>query len=274
MLGAIRASEAIIVAFKNHLEVQQPDACLAIETHLYDQTIRSPSCTSMLDIGKHLWLNRSRWTRLINEYVDPEALKRFINDSQRIYQGRCRDGATSNMLFKDPVRSEKKHRWGGCLMGVTFHGKPSPTLTLYSRTCYIGYIGFLDASIASVLAKYIADYTSMISFRWHITSQQLHCFKSLPFIYTQADLYSQLNHYIKTKGVKRKPKLNSTWVHLVKWQERILEAFNEYGADMINHEKYGPFRRVKRRWLEHEGHLHKNIPPSLKVHDLDFEEWL
>ena len=161
-------------------------------------------------------------------------------------------------------------------MGATFRGDPknNPTLTFYSRTTYIGYMGLLDAAIAHVMTHYITDDPSRIRFRWHISSAQLHCFKTLPFIFSQPDLYDKLNHCnrsLRRSAVSFRKRVAPTWYHLTKWYAKILEAFDKHGVDMINHEKYGPYKRIKRRWLEHERHLDKNIPPSVQCTELDFE---
>jgi hypothetical protein len=200
-----------------------------------------------------------------------DALQLFIEQAQLILGGGARKGATAVMRFRDPVRSEKKHRWGGCLQCATFRGqvhKNKPTLTFYSRTTYMGYIGLLDAAIAYVLAREIGE-PGLTQFRWVLTDMQLHAFKTLPFVFSQPDLFAQLNRFAKSR--RGKPK-SPTWKHLVNWYRKILAAYNEHGVDMLDLEKYGPFRRIKRRWLEHMRHVDKGAPPPLGVEELDFEK--
>jgi len=265
-------SKAMHYTIRNHLDCLKPDAVLNIETHIFNTCIVAHTCKYDLDIGKHVWLNKQRWSRLVREYISKAAVERFITDAQYIFAGNARKGATANMLFNDPVRSEKKHRWGGCLMGATFRGDEDsyPTITFYSRTTYIGYMGLLDAAIAHVMAREIAS-PKQIAFRWYITSQQLHHFKTLPYIYSQPDLMKKLSKYAKN------PRLVSSsaspaWIHITKWYQKVLEAYKLYGTDMLEQEKYGPFRRIKRRWLEYKGYLDKNVPPSLTLDQLTFEK--
>jgi hypothetical protein len=275
-----------------HLNNPAPDACLNIETHLFNVTLSCDDAEDFdLDVGKHLWLNRSRWSRLMKEYVPREGLDRFIRQCVEILRGEARHGATANMLFRDPDRYAKKHRWGGCLMGLTFRAGPKgfpPVLTMYSRTTYIGYMGFLDMAIATRIVKEIKDvYQNSfitgdeddetagdppwlpIQFRWHLSSMQLHAFKSLPYIFSQQDLLVRLKH--NAQRVKRgDTRMPPSWLYLSKWYNKILEHYKLFGVKMLEHEKYGPFKRIKRRWLEHNRYLTKHIPPTLLVADLGF----
>lgn len=270
-------SEAVMDYHLNH---KAPDACLNIETHLFNVTlVCGDASTFNLDVGKHLWLNRSRWSRLMKEYVPKDGLDRFIGQCCEILRGEARHGATANMLFRDPDRYAKKHRWGGCLMGLTFRAGPKdqpPTLTMYSRTTYIGYMGFLDMAIASRICQEITTRMGCIAlpiqFRWHLASMQLHAFKSLPFIFSQPNLLARLEHNAHELNSDKPYSMPPSWMYLAKWYNKILEHYAQWGTDMLAHEKYGPFKRIKRRWLEHKRYLKKNIPPTLLVKDLDFEK--
>lgn len=265
--------EAVSEALTSLLHDPEPDAVLNIESHLFNVTIEADRCEYDLDIGRELWLNRSRWSRLTREYVPSDALEQFISQANEILNGDARLGATANMMFHDPKRYDKKHRWGGCLMGATFRGdnkKSGPaTLTFFSRTSYIGYMGFMDAAIACVLARHIRE-GERIAFRWHLSSMQLHCFKTLPYVFSQPDLMKQLEFNARALRSGKRRKMSPTERNMAKWYNKILEAFDEYGTDMLDHEKYGPFKRIKRRWLEHKGHSEKAPPPSLKLDKLDF----
>jgi hypothetical protein len=275
---------------RHQLNCPEPDAVLSIETHLFNVTLAANSCQYHLDVGKELWLNQSRWSRLIKEYVAAEALERFISQCLEIVNGDARLGATANFLFRDPDRYAKKHRWGGCLMGAVFRGdnkKSGPaTLTFYSRTTYMGYMGMLDACIAHCMANeitrrwigvdHVKNYMMAddhnIQFRWHIGSMQLHAFKTLPFIFSQPDLFSRLKFLASQPKAKD---MTPTWKHTSNWYRKIREHWDGAGHDVdtfLNGEKYGPFRRIKRRWCEHMGYLSKHIPPSLKPDQLDFDK--
>jgi len=262
----------IYCAMARHLEHPSPDACLGTETHLFNVVLTAKSCKYTLDMGEELWLNMGRWSRLIKEYISKDSLETFLRCSKIIYRCEARQGATTEMKFIDPIRSEKKHRWGGCLMGITYRGEYDnhPTLTLYSRTTYMGYMGLLDAAIVHVLANMISDnHPEKISLRWHISSMQLHSFKSLPYMFTNELWYRCLNDWEKNRSII--PSLKPTWRECMRWYCRICEHFDAQGNAMMDTEKYGPLKRVKRRWLEHNNYLPMSVP-SVLVNRLTFEK--
>ena len=263
-------SQCLRSCVSSALSQEHPDAVLNIESHFFDTTLVAETCQYDLDLGRDVWLHRARWSRLIREYVPQEELDRFLTQAWEILKGLARDGATANLMFRDPDRYEKKHRWGGCLMGATFRkGKNHrPTLTFFSRTTYMGYMGLLDAAIAHCIARSL-EIVDECRFVWHITSMQLHHFKSLPYLYSQNELYDQLRSW---DGYELdRDQLTAPWYYVLKWHHKVLDAFVEHGEDMLAHEKYGPFRRIKRRWMEHEGHL-EGKPPNLPLAELTFEK--
>lgn len=259
------------------LGMEKPDAILNIETHLFNTMIHSETCDFEFDIGKSLWLNKSRWTRLINEYINRKSMDIFIEQSQTIYSNNARDGASTIFHFRQPVRSPRKHRWGGCLGMLVYHGSyhNQPTLTMYSRTCYLGYISFLDAAIAHVVSKKITGWDPEakeypISFRWHIATAQVHHFKSLPYIYSRPEHMELLEELVNTRAYGKLKYTSPCLYYICDWYHKVINAWGRYGLKMLENEKYGPFKRIKRRWMEHKGYLTKNVPPSLKVSQLDF----
>lgn len=276
-------TDLVYEAVKRQAYENNPDAVLNIETHLFDVILCADSCEYELDVGHELHLNVGRWSRLIKEYLPLSPWLRFRDQAVEILSGNARKGATANMMFRDPDRYAKKHRWGGCLMGASFRMGPegfAGTLTFYSRTTYIGYMGILDAAIASIMAREIrkavgpqtveSDFQNM-RFQWHIASMQLHSFKSLPYIYRKPDL----NRYLEK--LVRNPKLAAKaapfWKHASKWQRNIVEGWERDGEKSMTTQKYGPLKRVIRRWAECQGYL-KKTPPSLLVSDLTFEKAL
>jgi hypothetical protein len=261
------------------LHETEPDAVLNIESHFYNVTLHAGSLEYDLDVGRDLWLNIGRWSRLIREYISQVKLMEFIDGAKQIFSGEARPGATVNMQFRDPKKTPKKHRWGGCLIGATFRGREGdghrPCITFYSRTTYIGYIGLLDAAIAHVIGEYISEESGDIDFRWHLSDMQIHGFKTLPYVFSQQLLYEKLNRYVGklTHNEKKfRARVTPTWFHMTKWYNKILESYDEWGEDMLDHEKYGPLKRIKRRWMEHEGILTKKPPPSLKLSELTLDK--
>lgn len=252
-------------AVRGHLDVLEPDVIASSETHLRNTVLRAESAELDFDFGKEMFLNRARWTRLVREYVPRDDLHRFMDQCVEIMTDRRRS-STANMLFRDPKRYERKHRWGGCLGMAAFTAgnlNDQHTLTLYSRTTYIGYMGLMDICLAHVIIRTICEAAdvplSNIAFQWHIANQQFHYFKSLPHMFTQPDLMERLEFgYYNPDEVAKWP---PTWQRCVKDYTKVWDAYDEYGHDCLELEKFGPRRRVKRRLLEHyEGIEHVSVP--------------
>ena len=248
--------DAVWKAMDYQLNSKEVDTWIGSETSLFNVLIYAKSCTYNFDVGKELYLNIGRWSRLIKEYIDRYSLDLFIEQSKYLYKGNGRDGAVTEMHFKEPKRAELKHRWGGCLIGATFRGekeskKAKPTLSFFSRTSYIGYMGLLDVAIASLIAREISEgFESTIEFRWYLTTVQYHFFKSLPFMFTQPKLIAKLEAVAEHRNIDGLP---PTWRGCCQHYNRICNNFNEHGAEMCKYEKYGPYKRVKRRFLQHHG---------------------
>lgn len=244
--------------------------------HILNMMIRAESCRYDLDVGKHLWLNRSRWSRLIKEYIVKEKMDLFIEQCRGVVLGAVPLGAVPGFTFSDPQRSVIKHRWGGCLIGATFVGgkKLEMTLTFYSRTSYIGYMGFMDAGIASLIAQKVTegtDYTvDNIKFVWHISSAQMHYFKIIPYMLSQPRLFKHLQYLEKRRYDIQDQ--SHAWKQIARFYVRIVDDYNRFGLKMVDKEPYGPLKRIKRRWLEHMGYSPKTPPPSLPLSELDFEK--
>lgn len=254
------------------------DIYQANSLHLFDMCLRAKSCKYEMDIRKDLWLTRKKWTSMLRQYIDPEKLDLFVTRSKLILSGEARNGASTDMLFKDPVSDQRGHKWGGCLLALTFRGDyaSEPTITLYSRTAYMGYIAFLDAAIpATIVLKEILPIDDLtvdnVCFQWHITSTQLHTFKILPYIHSQPDLLKELKYWSRHRSSLKKSGKNAVWKNAVRWYCKMIENLDEYGAEeMLIECKHGGWRRIQQRWLEHVRELPKKNAKSLLITNLDF----
>jgi hypothetical protein len=264
--------ETLVEALWRVLEAPTADAERGIQSSLFDVTLLSDTCAYELDVGRELWFTKSRWSRLLNDYVDPDELKPFIELAKRIHAGDCAVDNTCNMRFKIPVRGHKVHEWGGCLMAAAFrpaYKRHRSEIVFFSRASYIGYVGMLDAAIARAMAVEIGK-PEEISFRWHIASMQVHCFKTLGFVLSDPKLGARL------KQLERKPKLlakaSRIWQAVAR-QHRVnmKGAWKKHGLAMIEREncKYGPLRRIRKRWLQSRGKL--DPLPTVPVETLTLE---
>lgn len=230
------------------------------DTIAYDNLLACESMAFDLDMGRDLWLNKQRWTRLVRQYLDPTETERFISKAGELARGEGAKGAVTTMFCHNVAREAKKHRWGNCMLGFTYRGdvrRGTPTIGLHSRVSYIAYIGGLDLALAYVLARAIGEEIGAepedFSFRWHVDALQFHGFKSLPMLFK--------HEFIEDLD---RPELRKDFptINLVgKWYDKIVD-FTEQG---IHDNKYGPLKRVMRRYREH---ITEDYLPSVGVDDL------
>lgn len=243
------------------------DFIASADTVAYDNLLLADSMAFDIDLGRDLWLNKQRWTRLVRQYLDPSDTRAFIDRAADIGLGEGKRGVVTQMPCASVRREAKKHRWGNCMLGFTYRGLSKwadddrgPTIAMHSRVSYIAYIGGLDLALACVLAREIGQRIDVppedFSFRWYIDSLQFHGFKSLPFLYR--------SEYIK--DLKR-PELRAEYptIKLVgKWWDGINRDTN--ASVPLTAQKYGPLRRVRRRYEEF---CNEDFLPSVTLKDLD-----
>lgn len=243
------------------------DFVASIDTIAYDNLLSAESMDFDLDLGRDLWLNRSRWTRLVRQYLDLSETRRFLDRCADIGLGEGKRGVVTNMFCANVTREAKKHRWGNCMLGFVYRGirnggkfDQGPTLSMHSRVSYIAYIGGLDLGLAHVLAREIGQRIQVpveeFRFRWHIDALQFHGFKSLPLLYRQeyiADL--------------EQPSLRGEYptIRLVgRWWDKVVSDYEDGKA--LDDERYGPLRRIRRRYGEY---VEERFLPSVPVSSLD-----
>lgn len=245
------------------LENKGIDFVAGIDCIRYGSRLVADSMEYDFDLGRDLWLNKPRWTRLVREYLDIGELRRFVDHAARIGTGEGKRGVITSMHCNNVARAAKKHRWGNCMLAFTYRGLRTgqPTLTLHSRVTYIAYIGGADLAVAHVLAKYISKRikvpVSEIRFEWCIDSLQLHAFKSLPMLYKQ----DYIKHFEDRSMREKYPSFKI----IGRWWDQIVES-TESGQP-LEEIKYGPLRRVTRRYREY---IDEEFLPSVPVSSLDF----
>jgi len=244
------------------------DKVASIDTIAYDNLLMCDSMAYDLDLGRDLWLNRQRWTRLVRQYLDLGSTAEFLKRSAEIGLGEGKRGVVTSMPCRKVANEAKKHRWGNCMLGFTYRGlrngegDSAPTLALHSRVSYVAYIGGLDLGLAHVLAREIGKRIEVpvqeFRFRWHVDALQFHGFKSLPLLYRR--------EYIRDL---EEPALRQQYptIRLVGrwWDQIVADAESELPLDA---QKYGPLRRVRRRYQEY---VNEDFLPSVPLDSLTLE---
>lgn len=214
---------------------------------------------------KSMWLTKSRWSMMVNQYLDPEELEAWINQCtakigkkgrgiavMRTKTVAARGGAATGHTNKET------RRWGSCMLALSYKALPSPQITLYSRTSYLGYIGALDLTVAWMAGVYLAKAMGMdvkdIKFVWMNEAIQWHNFKSLAFLLNHPD--KKRRKAYRRLMMKKESKLREDELAALeaspalrlsrKWLAKVIQEDKDgrtYG-DMT----YNTFRRIVRRY--------------------------
>jgi hypothetical protein len=99
---------------------------------------------------------------------------------------------------------------------------------------------------------------------------QLHAFKTLPYIYQKPALNRHLEKLVRNRGLI--PEQPPFWKHAAKWQCGIVDGWKRDGEKSMTTQKYGPLKRVIRRWAETKNLCGTRRAPSLPVQELDFQK--
>ena len=238
------------------------DFVASIDTISYDNLLAAESMAFDLDMGRDLWLNKQRWTRLVRQYLDPSETRRFVDRATSIGTGEGKRGVVTSMHAASVTREAKKHRWGNCMLAFSYRGLRTgqPCLCMHSRVSYVAYIGGLDLALCHVLAREIGQRIKVpveeFAFRWHADALQFHGFKSLPMLYKHEFIKD-----LETNGMREK----YPTIKLVgRWWDQIVDHA-ESGVP-LDQQKYGPLRRVRRRYQEY---VNEDFLPTVTVKDLD-----
>lgn len=214
---------------------------------------------------KSMWLTKSRWTMMANQYLDPEELTAWVN---RCTEKIGRKGRGIAVMRTKTVAArggeatghtnKETRRWGSCMLALSYKALPTPQITLYSRTSYLGYIGALDLTIAWMAGVYLARAMGIdvkdIKFVWMNEAIQWHNFKSLAFLLNHPD--KKRRKAYRRLMMKKVEKLREDEVKLLedspalrlsrKWLAKVIQEDKDgrsYG-DMT----YNTFRRIVRRY--------------------------
>jgi hypothetical protein len=246
---------------------EELDFIASIDTIRYDCLLSCKSMEFDFDMGRDLWLTKARFTTLQRAYLDLYELESFLQRCKEIGTGAGKRGVITQMAARQHPRADKKYRWGNCMLGWDFRGgtrDQQPTLTMHSRVSYIAYIGGLDLALCHVLAaeigKKIGAAPEEFAFRWYLSSSQFHFFKSIPALFRH-----NIEPLILEEGEFPSSKY-PTLKGVRKWWGQVIEKYDDDVP--LESEKYGPLRRIRRRYGEYKD----GTPlPSVPLSSLSFD---
>lgn len=251
--------ESLITAEEGEL-----DLITSVDVQKHNVIAEADSMAWDFDL-KSMWLTPSRWTMMIRQYLDPEEFQAWMETVTTKIGTRGRGIAVMRTKVVKPRggaatghTNKETRRWGSCMLAISYKAKPSPQITLYSRTSYLGYIGALDLSVAWMVGRYLAAAmgvdVSTFKFVWMNEAIQWHNFKSLAYMLNNNN--PKLRKKYRRLLVKPKSKLYVEEIHQLdtspalklsrNWLRKMMKEDAEgvtYG-DMT----YNTYRRIRRRW--------------------------
>jgi len=253
-----RLTNNLVLATKPELDV-----ITSADVQIHNVIAEAKSMTWEFDL-KWLWLTQSRWSMMVRQYIPPGE---FIEWIEKITKHIGTKGRGIAMLRTRPVAArggvkkgnQETRRWGSCMLGISFKALPTPQITLYSRTCYLGYLSGLDLSVAWWCGKYVANELGMkvedMKFVWMNEALQYHNFKSMAFLLNNPDTETQ--QQFRTYMLKSDRKLDElglldyvndrpALLLTRKWLKKIILA--DQKGESLGDMSYNTYRRIRRRY--------------------------
>lgn len=247
-----------------HGEAADLDVISSVDVQIHDVIGTAHSMAWDFDL-KDLWLTPSRWTQMVNQYLDPEALQAWIDQVTSKIGTKGRGIALMRTRIVKPRggaatghTNKETRRWGSCMISLSYKALPRPTIHLHSRTSYLGYIGALDLSVAWMAGRYLAHELGIkvedIAFVWTNEAIQWHNFKSMAWMLNNPDpewrstyrrlLTKKLENLTEGERnlIESSPAIQMTKKWLI--SIRKLDAAGASYGDMT----YNTYRRIRRRW--------------------------
>lgn len=240
------------------------DIISGVDVQIHDIIAEADSMEWDFDF-KSAWLTKSRWSMMVRQYLDAEELEAWIGRVTSKIGTKNRGIAVLRTKIVKPRggaatghTNKETRSWGSCMLNISYKALPTPQITLYSRTSYLGYIGALDVSVAWMVGKYLAKELgiplSKMKFVWVNQAIQWHNFKSLAYMLNHVDPVKreQYRRYlIEPSSELTTPEKRVILGHPAiklsrKWLQKVIADDNSgrtYG-DMT----YNTFRRIVRRF--------------------------
>ncbi len=245
-----------------HAKLAELDLVTSVDVQIHDTMSMAESMAWEFDL-KDMWLTKARWSMMVRQYLDPEDFDTWI---RKCVSGIGLKGRGICVFRTKTVRprggsasgNRETRRWGSCMLSLSYKAVPTPTISLHSRTSYLGYIGALDLSVAWMCARYLAAALNVpvesFKFVWYNEALQWHNFKSLAWMLSNRDP-------VKQKEFRRlmlwsEDKLSDDQASYLasspaltmsrQWMQRVVAE--DRRGDTLGDMTYNTYRRIRRRY--------------------------
>jgi hypothetical protein len=240
----------------------QLDVITSVDVQIHGTVSEAESMEWEFDL-KDLWLTPSRWSMMVRQYIDPDEFRAWLEQCSGKIGIKGRGIAvmrTKTVAARGgPAQGNKEsRRWGSCMLAISYKAKPAPTITLYSRTSYLGYLSALDLSVAWMCARYLARQmgVDVESFRfvWFNEALQYHNFKSLAYLLNHPN--KRLRKFYRRLLMLSDKKLTEGELQYIeecpalklsrKWLQKLIQEDKDRVT--LGDMSYNTYRRIRRRF--------------------------
>ena len=136
------------------------------------------------------WVGANRWAMLTRQYVNGPALEDWLGLIESKLTKKKAHGVAflRSQVVKPRGTKRISRQWGSCMIGWSFRLFPVPTLTMHSRSTYLGFLAPLDVGVAAILAEeagtIVGLQPSEIQFAWFLEQETFHFLRSMPWWFT------------------------------------------------------------------------------------------
>lgn len=225
------------------------------EVAIHDVTVECDSFMWMQNLKKY-WLTSHRWTTMVRQYIDPDALEECLGLVEAHLTSRGSRGIATLRTNTVKGRGEGhkvRRRWGSCMLSLSFRVQPTPTIRLNSRTSYIGYLAAMDLTVAWTFARECSEITgipvSAMRFIWNLDQIQLHGFRCLAPFLGDPDFKKRMDADVDNRkdfAIRMSSGNTPGYRKLLDGYARILKSDRE--GILYADESFSSFARARRRF--------------------------
>ena len=195
---------------------------------------------------RRLWVPPTRWRTMVKQYLDPELVTAWLDTCGTRFGASKKRGAAilrTNTVERRVGGRGTVRSLGSCMLTVSFSLRPIPTITLHSRTCYMGYLSVLDLSVAYHLARLVGEKVGIdhrtFRFVWFLESAQFHGFRTLAFPLGDTDEYER---FLERPRTPEYPAMYNAHKHHAKYAQQDADGVLYSGMPFTS------YRRLRKRW--------------------------
>lgn len=245
-----------------YAQTKELDLVTSVDVQIHNTMSMADSMAWDFDL-KTMWLTKGRWSMMVRQYLDADDMQVWL---RKCVEGIGLKGRGISVLRTKVVRprggpafgNRETRRWGSCMLALSYKAVPRPTIVLYSRTSYLGYIGALDLSVAWMCARYLAKELDVpvesFQFIWYNQALQWHNFKSLAYLMNHRDPERRKKY--RRLMLKREEKLTDEELLYVtqspglmmtrQWIQKVVAE--DRRGDTLGDMTYNTYRRIRRRY--------------------------